>query len=312
MDHPATGSPTSGDHLPPATGATPAAEVDVTVDLVRALLAEQHPDLADRRLGIVANGWDNIIVRIGEDLAARLPRRQLAAELILHEQRWLPELARDLPLPVAAPIRQGRPGHGYPWFWSICPWFEGEVAADVALADPAREADRLGAFVHAFHRPAPPDAPSNPYRDIPVARLAPRIHGNLEQVGPGHESVAALIDRLSAAPAWDRPPVWVHGDLHAANLLVADGRISAVLDFGDLTAGDPAVDLAVAWMLFDADDRRRFRVAAGGGKPVDDATWDRARLWGLHLGLIFLLHSADSEQFSRLGARLFREVITHE
>jgi aminoglycoside phosphotransferase (APT) family kinase protein len=291
---------------------TPPAEVDITVDLVHALLAEQHPDLADRRLKVVANGWDNVIVRIGEDLVARLPRRELAADLILHEQRWLPELARGLPILVPAPVRQGRPGHGYPWFWSICPWFEGEVAADVPLADPVREADRLGAFVHAFHRPAPPDAPSNPFRDIPVARLVPRTRGNLEQLGPGHESVAALIDRLAAVPAWDRPPVWVHGDLHAANVLVADGRICAVLDFGDLTAGDPAVDLAVAWMLFDADDRRRFRIAAGGGAPVDDATWDRARLWGLHLGLIFLLHSEDSEQFSRLGARLFRAVTSED
>lgn len=287
---------------------TPPADVDVTVDLVHALLADQHPDLADRELRIVANGWDNVIVRIGEDLVARLPRRELAAGLVLNEQRWLPELSVDLPIPVAAPVRVGRPGHGYPWFWSICPWFDGEVAADVPLADPAREADRLGAFVHAFHRPAPIDAPSNPFRGIPVARLAPRIRGNLEQLGPGHEPVAALIGRLAAAPAWDRPPVWVHGDLHAANLLVADGRISAVLDFGDLTAGDPAVDLAVAWMLFDADDRRRFRIAAGGGDPVDDATWDRARLWGLHLALIFQLNSDDNEQFSRLGARLYREV----
>lgn len=288
----------------------PAAEVDVTAGLVRGLLAEQHPDLASECLEIVANGWDNVIVRIGDELVARLPRRQLAADLVANEQRWLPSLAASLPIPVAAPVRAGRPGLGFPWDWSICPWFEGEVAADVSLADPALDAARLGSFVHALHRPAPTDAPNNPFRGQPVAELLPRIRDNLAKLALDRDPVAALVERLAAAPAWGGPPVWLHGDLHTANLLVADGAISAVLDFGDLTSGDPAVDLAVAWMLFAPADRDRFRAAAGGGALVDDGTWDRARLWAIHFALIYLLHSADSERFARMGKQLLRSATT--
>lgn len=292
----------------PVAGGIPQAEVDVTVTLVRDLLAEQHPDLADRGLLPVGGGWDNVIVRVGTDLVARLPRRRVAADLILHEQRWLPELTKDLPIPIAAPVRVGRPGCGYPWPWSICHWFDGDVAADVALADPASEADRLGGFVHAFHRRAPAEAPHNPFRGHSVDELVPRILANLARLGVAPPGLARLIDRLAAAPAWGGPPVWLHGDLHTANLLVADGRIVAVLDLGDLTSGDPAVDLAVAWMLFEPAERARFRTAAGGGAPIDDATWDRARLWGIHFALIYLLHSADDERLARMGHGLLREV----
>ena len=130
----------------------PAAEVDITDDLVRALLAEQHPDLADLALTPLAFGWDNAIFRLGDDLVVRLPRRQLGADLVEHEHRWLPELARILPIPIPAPVREGVPGHGFPWRWSVCPFFDGDVAADVTLAAPTREAQRLGDFVAALHR----------------------------------------------------------------------------------------------------------------------------------------------------------------
>ncbi|HRE03374.1 MAG TPA: aminoglycoside phosphotransferase family protein, partial [Ilumatobacteraceae bacterium] len=274
-----------------------------TVELVRRLLADQHPDLAGQRLTIVANGWDNVIVRVGDDLVARLPRRQAGADLVLNEQRWLPTLATRLPIPIAAPVRFGQPAADYPWHWSICPWFDGEVAADTALADPVGEADRLGAFVRALHQPAPADAPENPFRGQPVGELVPRVHANLARLGldGAHRAVvAALVDHLAATPEWDGPPVWLHGDLHSANLIVRDGRIVAVLDLGDLTSGDPAVDLAVAWMLFDGDARARFRSAVDS----DDDTWRRARLWAIHFALLYLLHSAGSERFARMGHHL--------
>ncbi len=136
----------------------PAAEIEVTDDLVRRLLAEQHPDLADRPLSLVANGWDNVIFRLGDDLVVRLPRRQLAADLVLHEQRWLPELATRLPLAVPAPLRGGLPTTDYPWHWTIAPWFDGDVAADAALDDAMIEAQRLGAFLAALHVDAPDGA----------------------------------------------------------------------------------------------------------------------------------------------------------
>lgn len=174
----------------------PSAEVEVGDDLVRRLLAAQHPDLADRSITLVAHGWDNAIFRIGDDLVARLPRRQLGADLVATEHRWLPDLVRRLPLPIAAPLRVGRPSDEYPWHWSICAWFDGEVAADVTLAAPASEAVRLGAFIAALHTAAPPDAPDNPFRGQPMAGLHPRIEVSIDRLGTVIERHA--VERLAA------------------------------------------------------------------------------------------------------------------
>jgi aminoglycoside phosphotransferase (APT) family kinase protein len=143
----------------------PSAEVTIDEELVRRLLGEQHPDLGALDLALVANGWDNVLFRLGEHLCVRLPRRAAAAVLIEHEQRWLPSLAPTLPLPVPVPIRRGRPGAGYPWAWSVCRWLPGEIAAGRVVADQQREARRLGAFMAALHRTAPLDAPCNPFAE---------------------------------------------------------------------------------------------------------------------------------------------------
>ncbi len=291
----------------------PAAEVDVTADVVRQLLAEQHADLGDLTLTLVANGWDNAIFRLGDELLVRLPRRQLAADLVVNEQRWLPELAPALPLPVPAPLRVGRPSAtaGYPWSWSVCRWFDGDVAADVMLTDPAAEARRLGAFVAALHHPAPADAPGNPFRGQPIAELDARVRQNVAALG--HErsgEVLARWDDLVETPPWNGPDVWLHGDLHSANVVVTDGSVSAVLDFGDLTASDPAVDLAIGWMLFDVPQRNAFRAAASAGPfPVDDATWRRGEAWALHFALLYLANSADNPRFTRMGDQLLGSVL---
>lgn len=285
----------------------PAAEIDVDADLVRRLLAEQHPDLASLPLQLLANGWDNVIFRLGDELAVRLPRRQLGADLVATEHRWLPALADRLPLDIPAPIRTGAPGAGYPWAWSVCPFFAGDVAADVPLLDPTREAERLGAFLAALHTEAPAGLPANGFlRGQRVAELDDRFATNLARLDAVAD-VAALRCRweeLAGVDEWTGPPLWVHGDLHTANTIVADGAIRAVIDFGDMTGGDPAVDLAIGWMLFDDDARSRFRSAAGVTTSIDDATWQRAQLWGLHFAVLYLLHSADSARFARMGSRL--------
>ncbi len=294
----------------------PAAEVDVTEALVRRLLVEQHPDLAARPLVLVANGWDNVIFRLdagddaGDDaaLTVRVPRRQLGADLVANEHRWLPELAPRLPIPIPAPVRFGEPGDEYPWKWSVCPWFDGDVAADVAPDDLSLEAERLGAFLAALHTPAPSDAPHNAYRSGPATEPRPRFEGAVERLGSlvDGQRVRARWEELVSVTEWDGDPVWLHGDLHTANVIVHDGSISAVIDLGDITAGDPAVDFAIGWMLFDDEDRSLFRAAAGG---VDRATWSRAEAWALHFALMYLLHSADSERFERMGTSLLARVL---
>ncbi len=286
----------------------PAAEVEVTEDLVRDLLVVQHPDLADLPLVVVANGWDNVILRLGRDLSVRVPRRQSAAALLVNEQRWLPELAPRLPVPVPVPVRRGAPTEFYPWHWSVCPWFDGDLAADVAPAgrDVARQ---LGEFLAALHTSASEDVPANAaLRGGPIAALVERFVGNVAALGTRIDAPAVLArwDQLSAVDEWSGDPQWLHGDLHTANVLLQDGSISAVIDFGDLGAGDPAVDLAIGWMLFDDRTRAVFRSARGG---VDDATWQRAQAWALHFAVLYLLHSADAPRFERMGRHLLARVM---
>lgn len=285
----------------------PAAEVPVSVELVRRLLDEQHPDLADLPIEVLANGWDNLVCRLGEEFLVRLPRRAMAAELVAHEQRWLPELAGRLPLPVPAPVRVGQPTAQYPWSWSVVPFLPGRIAARSAPDDLWSAAATLGGFLGALHTPAPAEAPVNRFRGIPLAGRAEGVLTGLTYVDPADRAAALRIwEAASGAPAWDGPPLWLHGDLHPANILVDHGEISAVIDFGDLTCGDPATDLSVAWMLFTAEQRAALRQAYG---RADDATWERSRGWALVLSLVFLTHSADNPLMYGIGERAFRAVL---
>lgn len=286
----------------------PGAEVEIGEALVRSLLREQHPDLAELALVEIASGWDNVILRLGDDLTVRMPRRQAAAALVIHEQRWLPGLAARLPLPVPAPVRVGRPGAGYRWSWSINRWFPGDNALRTPPADPFQTAESLGAFLAALQTPAPPDAPPNPFRGVPLAARAAAVEertGRLDGLIDG-AATRACWAALVATPPWSGPPVWLHGDLHPGNLLVVGGRLSAVIDFGDITSGDPATDLAVAWMAFPPEARDEFRRARGG---VDDDTWARSRGWALALSLAYLANSADMPAFAALGRRTLAAVL---
>src|ERR1700677_2873474 len=150
----------------------PAADVDVTPDLVRRLLAGQHPDLAGLPIEFMTNGWDNAMFRVGDELVARLPRREIAAAILLNEQRWLPVVAREVQLPIPCPERAGVPADGYPYPWSVVPYLAGEPAADAGLLDLANVAVDVGRFLGSLHVPAPPDAPANPVRGVPLAQRA--------------------------------------------------------------------------------------------------------------------------------------------
>lgn len=284
-----------------------------SIELVRALLAEQHPDLADLPVSPLAAGWDNAVFRVGPELTARLPRRVEGVALIAHEQRWLPELAPRLPLPIPAPIRTGVPGCGYPWPWSVCPWFPGEPASTHPPADGDRAARDLGGFLAALHLPAPADAPANPYRGVPLAARDDRFRAAVEHLAGRPERLAPPVrtwavarwDELRQAPPWTGPAVWLHGDLHPHNLLVHEGRIRAVIDFGDLTAGDPATDLAVAWMLFAEPHRARLREVGHG---ADDATWARAEAWAVALAVAYLEGSPDGSPMLAVAHRTLAEL----
>lgn len=291
----------------------PAAEVNLSVDLVRRLLADQHPDLAHLPVTVLANGWDNFLCRLGEDLIVRLPRRVLAVELVLHEQRWLPMLAPLLPLPVPAPVRIGRASPDYPWPWSIVPFLRGHPAAVRSPADWPAAAIRLGRFLGALHIPADREAPANPYRGVPLSQRTAATRDRMRKLGDlidSREAASIWAEAIAAAP-WDGPAVWLHGDLHAANILVHRGRLSAVIDFGDITSGDPAADLAVGWMMLPADCHDAFLAAYSGqgGQLISADTWRRARGWGLGLALAMLVNSADNRLMAETAQRALRAVL---
>ena len=289
----------------------PAAEWEIGETLVRALLTDQFPALADRPLTLLANGWDNVMYRLGDDLTVRLPRRELAVPLIENEQRCLGLLAPRLPIPIPLPLHHGVRSKRFSMPWSVCAWFPGELATDATFADPAHEASRLGAFLAALHCDAPNDAPRNEWRrGQDVRLLAPRVRSDLDRIDaaerPSTDLIVQLFERLSAVDRHGGPPVWVHGDLHAANMLVDDGAISAVIDFGDITSGDPAVDLAIGWMLFEAPARTEFRRAM---PHVDDATWSRGAAWALYFAVIYLANAADNARITALGCRLLATMV---
>ncbi|MEL6985164.1 MAG: aminoglycoside phosphotransferase family protein, partial [Actinomycetota bacterium] len=239
-------------------------------------------------------------------------RRLAAAELVEHEQRWLTELAPGLPLPIPAPVRVGRPTSFYPWSWSVLPWFDGVPAGIDPALDGAMVADQLGRFLAALHRPAPPEAPTNPHRGVPLENRQASFVDRVEALAgaDGHPGVLdrkATLDRWTAcveATPWDGPPLWVHGDLHSHNLLSADGRLSAVIDFGDITAGDPATDLAAAWSILDPSDWPAFRAAATTDeRPIDDAMWLRAEGNALAVGVAVLANSNDNPAMAAMARR---------
>jgi aminoglycoside phosphotransferase (APT) family kinase protein len=278
----------------------PAADVVVDASLVQALLREQHPDLAHLAPVKVAEGWDNALFRLGDGLAVRLPRRAASAKLIEHEQRWLPHFSSRLPVPVPVPVRIGVPSQMFGWAWSVIRWLPGESLLHAESLDPVTTGTMLERFLRALHQPAPADAPRNPWRGVPLDARTAALHEHLQRLDGAVNRATALDvwDRALSAPPWPGPPLWLHGDLHPGNLLISDGRLAGVIDFGDLTSGDPATDLAVRWML-PRSMRDKFNAWAASDEP--DALRMRARGWALALGLAYLAHSRDDAEMASLG-----------
>lgn len=285
----------------------PAAEIDLSPELVRQLLEAQFPELCDLPINVASNGWDNTLFRLGDDLVVRLPRRQVAAQLVENEIRWLPELARGLPLAVPTPVHVGVPTSFYPWSWSIIPWVDGKAIGTQSLVDEGSNARRLGQFLAVLHRPASEGFPLNPYRGVPLAKGAEVTEQRFSILDnlPGLQQTLRPLwaDALAAAP-WQGPPMWIHGDLHPANIIMTDNKISSVIDFGDLTGGDPATDLLIAWALFGSDARDVLRSAADTKvRPIDDAMWTRGRGWAIRHGLAVVSSSADNPAMHAMGMR---------
>ncbi|MEV7868052.1 phosphotransferase [Streptomyces sp. NPDC088124] len=258
---------------------------DIDDDLVRTLVREQHADLAGLDLRPVDGGWDNQMWRLGDELAVRMPRTEQAPSLLRNEHRWMPELGPRLPLPVPVPVRVGEPSARFPRPWTITTWVPGEPADRTPVTRGGPAADSLAEFLRLLHREAPAEAPVKPHRGVPLAALTSHFKSSADAVGGLDGELGAVWDEAVAAPEWQGPPVWLHSDLHPANVVVADGTLAGVVDFGDLCAGDPATDLAAAWLLLPAGADLRFLHGYAG---ADEAMIRRARGWAVLRGMNIL------------------------
>jgi aminoglycoside phosphotransferase (APT) family kinase protein len=281
--------------------------------LVGRLLTAQFPQwaaLAIRR--VRSSGTDNDLYRLGDELVVRLPRIDWAVGQVEKEQEWLPRLAPLLPLAIPLPLAKGSPGEGYPWQWSVYTWLEGRDAASVCVQDLVQTAADLSRFLWALHDIDPGGGPvpgsHNSYRGEPLANRDDATRRAIEQlhgVVDARRVTEVWESALNASPL-QGPSVWIHGDMASGNLLVSQGRISAVIDFGCLGVGDPACDLLVGWSLLNAESRAVLRA----GLDVDDGTWLRGRGWALSVALIALpYYRHTSPEIVRHSHRMIREVL---
>jgi len=284
-------------------------ETPVDLALVRGLLAAQFPQWAGLTVEPVdSSGTDNAMYRLGEDMAVRLPRIDWAAGNVEREQQWLPLLAPLLPVPVPVPLGKGKPAEGYPWDWSIVRWLKGENPVVNNIANPDRLGEDLAEFIIALRQIDPTDGPPAgrgvplSTRDTPTRAAIEQLHGMIDTA-----AVTSAWEFALNLPEWSGPVTWLHGDLSPGNILIADNRLSGVIDFGGLGVGDPTVDLIVAWNMLPAAARSTFWAAL----QVDDATWKRGRGWALSIALIQLPYYMDTNPPLAANARyVIREVLS--
>jgi aminoglycoside phosphotransferase (APT) family kinase protein len=287
-------------------------EVSIDVPLVRRLVGAQFPRWSDLPIRPVeVSGWDNRTFHLGEHMTVRLPSAESYVAQVEKEHRWLPELAPHLPLPIPVPLAKGVPGQGYLFPWSVYRWIEGETATLGRIENLVEFATTLADFLVALQRidPAggPPPGPHNFFRGGPLSVYDAETRQALDALNGRIDTRAAREVWGSALDAaWHGPPVWFHGDIAWGNLLVEEGRLSAVIDFGTSGVGDPSCDLAISWTLFGGESREAFRAVL----QPDDATWARGRGWTLWKALITLTGSADSgSQEPREPRQVIEEVL---
>jgi aminoglycoside phosphotransferase (APT) family kinase protein len=276
--------------------------VVITASLVADLVAAQFPSWAGLPVRPVeADGWDNRTFRLGEDMAVRLPSRPACAAQVDKEQQWLPLLARHLPVPIPEPLARGAPSDLFPWPWSVRRWLPGEPATADRIEDlPAFAAD-LARFLCCLAgidaTAGPPPGAHNFFRGAHPGVYDAETRDAVTALGTGIDaSRARSVWDAALATSWDRPPVWLHGDVTPSNLLAVSGRLGAVIDFGGCAVGDPACDLVIAWTAFDGHSRQVFRTRMA----VEDGTWARARGWALWKALITLRKGTGAAEAARI------------
>jgi aminoglycoside phosphotransferase (APT) family kinase protein len=268
-------------------------QVPIDTGVARGLVAEQFPEWADLDIEPVQSGGTvNAIFRLGTSMSLRLPLTASGVTSLEHETRWLPVLQPQLPIQVPTPLAMGRPAGTYPFPWSVHTWIEGEPASKEPPPDLSRAARDLGGFASALQAIDPTKGPANMHRAMPLITADGPTRAAIAAAGAAIDAsaVTSAWERALEAPAWELDPVWVHGDLWSSNLLVREGRLVGVIDFGNVGTGDPAIDTLPAWSLFDDESRIAFRASSG----ADDATWERGKGWAISMAALAIPYYLDS------------------
>lgn len=279
--------------------------MEINESLVAALVRAQFPQWADLPITrVVIDGWDNRTFRLGLDMSVRLPSGEAYAAQVQKEHRWLPLLAPRLPLDVPIPLELGVPSHGYPWNWSVYRWLEGETASVESISDLTEFATTLAHFLASLQGIDPTNGPPaghhNFFRGGPLETYDGETRSAIAVLdGQIPADLAIAVWEKAIASRWLDAPVWVHGDVSATNLLVRDGNLNAVIDFGCSCVGDPACDVTIAWTLLSGRSRERFRAVL----PADASTWARGRGWALWKALITLAEHIDTNPAEAIRAR---------
>ncbi|MGB2571246.1 aminoglycoside phosphotransferase family protein [Micromonospora citrea] len=287
--------------------------IAIDAEQVHRLVADQFPQWADLPVQPVANGgWDNWTFHLGSQKLVRLPSASEYAAAVDKEHRWLPALAPELPLPIPTPLAKGEPGAGYPYPWSIYRWLDGEPASADRIADPGRFALDLAEFLAALQSVDTTDGPRpgqhNWYRGGTLRTYDREARRALTALG-GHVDInlAREIWQSALDARWDGVECWFHGDIAQGNLLLNDGKLAAVIDFGTCGVGDPACDLAIAWTLLSTNGRQAFRERLS----VDDATWARGRGWALWKALVTCAYTlGDADESAASALRVLDEIFS--
>lgn len=284
-------------------------EIPSNIQLIKKLIIEQFPQWKNLPIKhISSSGTDNTIYKLGTDMCIRVPRITQTEKQIKKEQCWLPKLAPFLPLPIPKLIGQGLPTDIFPYSWSIYNWIDGKNCFVEKITNQEQEAKKLAEFIRALQRIDTTNAPFSE-RGVSLSTRDTKVKETFNSLKDSFDIplIESLWNKAINAPEWNKKPVWLHGDLLPVNLLINQGSLTAVIDFGFLGIGDPAIDLLPAWSIFSGEARNIFRTTL----QVDAATWNRGKGWALSIALIIIPYYKKSNTvLVEIAEQIIQEIIT--
>jgi len=286
---------------------TPDVEVNTSEELIKELLDTVQVGVKSMRL--LGEGWDNMMYLVNDSYLIRLPRRNVADQLIQNEQGFLLKYGRDMLIPVPKILHLGKPGDAYPYHWTISNFLLGEPAVGMYPDDD--QCELFASFLKSVHSLDGSEMNFNPYRSTPLTSRAKDMSNKMQELKQSTTLISDKIESIWQRALSETHPETksiIHGDLHARNILLSGSRFSGIIDWGDVCCGDPATDLASIWMLFrNADSRRRCLTIYG----ADDSLIARSKGWAIVFGVLLtsigIANQDSHEQIGRFALKNLNE-----